>query len=71
MLILTRCIGESLIIGDDISVSVLTINDNQVRIGTSAPKHVAVHREDVYHRISENPCPMNAWLSSDRQGQGT
>ena len=53
MLILTRCIGERLIIGDDISLSVLTINGNQVRIGISAPMHVAVHREEVYRRISE------------------
>jgi len=51
MLILTRRIGESVIIGDAISVTVLSINGTQVRIGVNAPRDVSVHREEVYERI--------------------
>jgi carbon storage regulator len=53
MLILTRRIGETLRIGDDVSVSVLEVHGNQVRLGISAPKTVAVHREEIYQRIAE------------------
>lgn len=51
MLILTRRIGESLVIGDDVVVNVLGLKGNQVRIGVDAPKDVAVHREEIYDRI--------------------
>ena len=51
MLILSRRVGESLVIGDDVSVTVLSINGNQVRVGIDAPKEVSVHREEIYDRI--------------------
>jgi carbon storage regulator len=51
MLILTRRIGESVMIGEDVSVTVLGVKGNQVRIGVQAPKSVSVHREEVYERI--------------------
>lgn len=51
MLILTRRIGESIMVGPDVTVTVLGVKGNQVRVGINAPKNVAVHREEIYERI--------------------
>mgnify|MGYP001576416377 CR=1 FL=1 len=53
MLILTRRVGETLMIGDDVTVTVLGVKGNQVRVGVSAPKEVSVHREEIYERIKQ------------------
>jgi carbon storage regulator len=52
MLILTRRIGETVVIGDDVDITVLGVKGNQVRLGVKAPKEVSVHREEIYERIS-------------------
>jgi len=51
MLILTRRVGETVMIGNEVTVTVLGVKGNQVRIGVNAPKDVAVHREEIYERI--------------------
>ncbi|MDH2925783.1 carbon storage regulator CsrA [Lonepinella koalarum] len=54
MLVLTRKLGESLLIGDDIEITVLNVRGNQVKIGVKAPKNVSVHREEIYQRIKQS-----------------
>jgi len=54
MLSLTRSVGKTICIGDDIEVVILRIRGNQVRVGISAPPHITVHRDEVYQRIQEN-----------------
>jgi carbon storage regulator len=51
MLILTRRVGETLKIGDDVDITVFSVKGNQIRIGITAPKHVAVHREEIFEKI--------------------
>jgi carbon storage regulator len=63
MLILTRRMGETVVIGDDVTVTVLGVKGNQVRLGVNAPKQVAVHREEIYERIQreqEDEQPVRA-----------
>ncbi len=57
MLILTRRVGETLMVGDEVTVTVLGVKGNQVRIGVNAPKDVAVHREEIYQRIQQEKAP--------------
>ena len=59
MLIFTRRTGETVMIGDDVTITVLGVKANQVRIGINAPKHVAVHREEIYERIKAEKCADN------------
>lgn len=59
MLILTRKIGESLMVGDDVTVTVMAVHGNQVRIGINAPKDVAVHREEIFDRIKQEKGDTN------------
>jgi carbon storage regulator len=60
MLILTRRVGESLKIGDEVTVTVLGIKGNQVRVGIAAPKSVAVHREEIFERIKSEQAEQTA-----------
>ncbi len=53
MLILTRRIGETLMVGDEVTITVLGVKGNQVRLGVNAPRDVAVHREEIYQRIQD------------------
>lgn len=66
MLILTRRVGETLMIGDSVTVTVLGVKGNQVRVGITAPKEVSVHREEIYQRIQRNEPGAPAADESDQ-----
>lgn len=67
MLILTRRVGETLMVGDEVSVTVLGVKGNQVRIGVNAPKDVSVHREEIYQRIQREKLGKLAHIEAAMQ----
>ncbi|MDG4552688.1 MAG: carbon storage regulator CsrA [Candidatus Competibacter sp.] len=69
MLILTRRVGETLMIGDEVTVTVLGVKGNQVRIGVNAPKDIAVHREEIYERIKREQDDSAHGASQPQPGQ--
>lgn len=70
MLILTRRVGETVMIGGDVTVTVLGVKGNQVRIGVNAPRDVAVHREEIFERIKREQ-QEGAERSAKGDGEGT
>ena len=70
MLILTRRVGETVMIGDDVTVTVLGVKGNQVRIGVNAPRDVAVHREEIFERIKREEQGGGDSQEAARRGNG-
>ena len=68
MLILTRRIGETIMIGDDVTITVLEVKGNQVRLGIKAPDEVAVHREEIYQKIQIEQARGTNFKDDDNQG---
>jgi carbon storage regulator len=71
MLILTRRVGETVMIGEDVTVTVLGVKGNQVRIGVNAPRDVAVHREEIFERIKREEQDGTPKASPGGNGHGT
>jgi carbon storage regulator len=69
MLILTRRVGESVVIGEDVTVTVLGVKGNQVRIGINAPKTVTVHREEIFERIKNGRGPGDGGTTDETSSQ--
>ncbi len=69
MLILTRRISESIIVGDDVKITVLGVKGNQVRLGIDAPKDVSVHREEIYMRIQNESNEKNGNVHSHQEDE--
>ena len=70
MLILTRRVGETLMVGDEVTVTVLGVKGNQVRIGVNAPKDVSVHREEIYQRIQREKVAHLEAALHDKNSEG-
>ena len=68
MLILTRRVGETLVIGDEITVTVMGVKGNQIRLGINAPKSVAVHREEIYARVVQELIDKTSRTTSGGHG---
>jgi len=68
MLILTRRVGESLVIGDDITITVLGVKGNQARLGVNAPRDVAVHREEIMDKIQAGETPTDGSGKAEKDG---
>lgn len=68
MLILTRRVGETLMIGDSVTVTILGVKGNQVRVGITAPKDIAVHREEIFQRIGREASVTAAGEDLEKPG---